>query len=378
MTTLAGSTGSGLWSTQHALFKHLAQGYHGLTGEVADVRRDINTVLSPLVAAVVEEYDLPLPATAAAIMPVTASAAAAQSFTLAQLTGSIGSGVISPPRNIEVVVAGTTATQMAATVTITGLDAWGRALTETITGTSGGAATYTGVKCFAKVTGVSMPAGTGTAATFSIGTAVVIGLSNFPKMRAGQKLPLVRREIFDASVVTNGVLTLPATNPPFGAYTPTTAPSTPGAAVFTGTADVTAGALYGVSATLDGLVLEFTTINGAGPFLITFNGATNTASEAAMLAALAVAFPQLTFTVNVSNHLVITDKTSGAAYSVVLAATGTSTSNTALGLTAATQTGTGHQYAIEFESDATQQTDKTAIGMSGSSYGPIPGTVPTV
>ena len=31
-----------------------------MNGEVADVRRDINTVLAPLKAVVAEEYDLPL------------------------------------------------------------------------------------------------------------------------------------------------------------------------------------------------------------------------------------------------------------------------------------------------------------------------------
>jgi hypothetical protein len=219
-----------------------------------------------------------------------------------------------------------------------------------------------------------MPAGTGTAATFSIGTAVVIGLSNFPKMRAGQKLPLVRLEIFDAAVVTNGVLTLPATNPPFGAYTPNTAPATPGAATVTGTANVTSAALYGVGGTLDTETVILT-VNGVGPTTLTLSVAGNALTQAAFFAALAATWPAATFTVNGSNDLVITDTVSGAAYSLVV---GSGTANTHLGLTAATTAGTGHQYAIEYEADASQQLDKAAIGMSGSSYGPIPGTVPTV
>lgn len=377
-TTLAGSTGSGLWSTMHALFKHLAQGSHGLIGEIADVRRDINQALSPLVAVAVEEYDTPIPASGTNILTGGVSSLAAQTFSYAALNGSLGDGVISPPRNVEVIVAGGTATQMSATVTVNGLDAWGRALSETITGTNGGAATYAGVKCFAKVNSVAVPVGTGTGATFTVGTGVVIGLSNYPKMRAGQKLPLVRHEIVDAAVVTTGALTLATTNPPFGAYTPGTAPTTPGAATFTGTVDLTTAGLYGSGGSLNGLVLDFTTINGAGPVSLTLNGSTNAASESALLAAINVAFPGLTATANGSHFLVLTDNFSGAAYSLVLAANGTSTANTTLGLTAGTETGTGHQYAQEYEFDGTQLVERQAIGMSGSSYGPLPGSVPTV
>jgi hypothetical protein len=374
----AGSNGSGLWSTQAALLPHLLHGQGGISGEVYAVRKDMGIALTPLKAVTVEEYDLPIPASGTNILTGGVSSLAAQTFLAAALNGTLGAGAISPPRNVEVVVAGGTATQMSATVTINGLDAWGRSLSETITGTSGGAATYTGVKCFAKVTSVVLPVGTGTGATFTVGTGVVIGLSNYPKLRAGQKLPLVSHEIVDAAVVTTGVLTLPTTNPPFGAYTPQTAPTTPAAAQFVGTVDMTTAGLYGGGGTLNGLVLDFTTINGLGPVSLTFVGTTNAVSEAALLAAINVAFPGLTATTNSSHFLVLTDNFSGAAYSLVLAATGTSTSNTALGLTAGTQTGTGHQYAADYEFDGTKQPTFAAVGMAGSSYGPLPGSVPTV
>jgi hypothetical protein len=376
--TLAGSVGSGLWSTQSAIFPHLLHGQGGISGEVYAVRKDLGIVLTPLKCVTVEEYDLPLPASGTLILTGGVSSLAAQTFAQSALNGSLGGGVISPPRNTEVVVAGATATQMAASVTINGVDAWGRALSETITGTSGGAGTYTGVKCFAKVTSVVVPAGTGTGATFTVGTGVVIGLSQYPKLRAGQLLPLITREIVDGAVVTTGVLTLPATNLPFGAYTPATAPTTPGAATFTGSVNMATGGLYGGGGSLNGEVLQFTSINGVGPQSLTFVGTGNAASESAALAAIAAAFPSLTVTTNGSGFLVLTDKTSGAAYSMVLAANGTSTANVTLGLTAGTQTGTGHQYAIDYEFDGTKQPTFPAVGMAGSSYGPLPGTVPTV
>lgn len=373
----AGSVGSGLWSTQKALFPHLAQGFHGLTGEVADVRRDLAIVLSPLKAITVEEYDLPQPALPTSIVLVTATVLAAIALSGPALTGAIGAtGVISPPRNVEVVTAGATATHAPASFTISGLDAWGRPLSETITGTAGGASTYVGVKCFSKILSVSAPAATGTDATYSVGTGAVIGLSNYPKVRAGQALPLIGKEIFDGSVVTNGVLTLPATNPPFGAYTPNTAPTAPAAAITTGSVDMTTAGLYGGGGSLNGLVLDMT-VNGVHAAL-TFVGAGNAATEAAALAAIAATWPTLTVTTGVSNHLVLTDKLTGAEYPIVIAANGTSTANTTLGLVAGTYNGTGHLYAIDYEMDGTKQLSPGAIGMSGSSYGPLPGTVPTV
>jgi hypothetical protein len=374
----AGSVGSGLWSTQAPLFAHLAKGYHGLIGEVADVRRDLGIVLSPLKAVVVEEYDTPQPALPTAIVLVTATVLAAISLSGAALTGAIGAtGVISPPRNVEVVTAGTTPTHAPATFTINGLDAWGRPLSETITGTSGGAATYAGVKCFAKVLSVVAPAATGTDATYSVGTGIVIGLSNYTKIRAGLALPLIGKEIVDGAAVTSGALTLSTTNPPFGAYTPATAPTTPSAGTETGSVDMTTAGLYGGSSTLDGLVLDMT-VNGVHAAL-TFNKLTNAASESAALAAIAATFPGVTVTTAPStNFLVLTDTLTGAEYSIVIAANGTSTANTTLGLTTGTYAGTGHLYAIDYEMDGTKQVSPSAIGMSGSSYGPIPGTVPSV
>jgi hypothetical protein len=354
---MSASYGSGLWSKMKARIAHLLQS-HGISAEVADVRKDLIASLTPLVAVTCEEYTNPPAAVAAAIKASTATKTSAVVYQYAQLDGTVGQGVISPPRNITVTTGGGTATHAPASFTITGFDVQGNPLTENITGTNGGAATYAGVKCFAQVTSVSAPAGGGTDATFTVDTGIVIGLANTPKLRTGQALPLIRRELFDAAVVTNGALTLPATNPPFGAYTPNSAPTTLAPAVVTGTADITAGALYGVGATLDGLVLDLT-INGVHHSL-TLNGTTNSATEVAFLAALNALWTNATFTQGGSggNKLVITDKLSGFTNTIVTASTGVSTSNTALGLTAShTTNGGGHQYAIDYEFDATTIAD---------------------
>ena len=351
--------GSGLWKNQKATLAHLIVGKGGLSGEVMDVRLDIAAVLTPLVAVAIEEYLLPQPALPTAIMPVTATLTTAQTYRLTALSGSIGQGAISPPRNITVTTAGTTATDAPATATINGLDAQGNVISETITGVNAGAATYSTKSCFARVTSVVFPAAAATDATVSVGTGIIIGLSQTPKLRAGQLLPLVRREVVDGSVVTTGVYTLPATNPPYGAYTPASAPATPAAAVVTGTTNVTSAALYGSGGTLagggTGLTLILTVGPGASPLTLTFSGTGvgNDASSAAMLAAIMTEWPALTATINGSNELVLTTNAQGTYNGVITVGAGTA--NTALGLTAATTHGTGHLYAHEYEYDATLQ-----------------------
>jgi hypothetical protein len=351
---MSGANGSGLFKNQAATLAHLVVG-GGLGKEIADVRRDVAAVLTPLVAIAIEEYTLPPPIVAAAIMIVTASSLTAQVYQGAGLTGSVGGGKISPPRNIEVVTAGATATHAPSSFVIKGLDAQGNHISETIPGTNGGAATYTGVKCFAQITSVEPVAGTGTDATFSVGTGVVIGLSQTPKIRTLQALPLVRKELYDGSVVTNGLLTLPATNPPFGAYTPNTAPAAVAAATHTGTADITAGSLYGPGGTLDGETIIMN-VNGAGALTLTLSVLTNALNEAALLAAILAEWPALTAVQGGGggNKLVLTTILQGAQASI---AVGIGTANTDLGLANATYTGTGHRYSIEYEYDASLQKD---------------------
>ena len=52
------SSGSGIWAKQHADSPHLLTG-HGLGKEIVDVRDDLNNVLAPLAAMVIDEWTNP-------------------------------------------------------------------------------------------------------------------------------------------------------------------------------------------------------------------------------------------------------------------------------------------------------------------------------
>lgn len=352
------SIGSGLFKKMHGKLAHLLQ-TGGLAGEIADVRKDIAATVAPLHAITVEEYDYPPAANATALMGATASSTSPQTYLM---NGAVGVSY-SPPTNVEVVVSGAgTPGHMPATVTVVGLDAWGRPLTEVIA--TVGAGTKAGAACFALVEKLVLPAGTGALASFTVGTGALIGLSQYPKTRTGQLVTagsgaLIRREVVDGSVVTSGALTAAATNLPFGAYTPGTAPTTQAPAVQVGSVDMTTAGLYGGGGTLTGTSLVLT-VNGVGPTTLALTGA-NVATEAAFLAAVAAEWPTLVVTTApTTNFLTLTTALSDQSAAIVVAANGTSTANPFLGLTAGTTHGAGHRYAIEYEFDASQVADVVA------------------
>lgn len=369
------SKGSGLWSKMHALVGHLAQGAGGLVGEVAQVRRDLLTTLTPLVAVTVEEYDLPAPISINGIKLDIATSLTPVSYSGSALDGAIGAGKISPPRPITVIVPNVNPTHAPATFTITGLDVQGKPISEVVTGcNAGGGGTYSTKTCFAYVTNVSAIAGTTAAnATFHIGvgnSTKAFGLSLTPKLRSGQTVPLVRREVYDGSVVTSGTLTAVATHPPYGAYIPSVDAATVAAATTSGSVDMTTAGLYGAG-TLDTTVLVIT-VNGVGPVTLTFAAAGNAANEAAALAAIAAAFPGLVVTTDaVTHHLILTDSLSGAQESFIIAADVTSTANPFLGLTAGTYAGTGHRYTYEYEFDGSQQVVYDTVSVLKGAAGPV-------
>jgi hypothetical protein len=53
----ATKTGSGMFSKQHAKAQHLLT--HGISGEVADLRRDVAATLAPQAAITVDEFTTP-------------------------------------------------------------------------------------------------------------------------------------------------------------------------------------------------------------------------------------------------------------------------------------------------------------------------------
>ncbi len=102
----------------------------------------------------------------------------------------------------------------------------------------------------------------------------------------------------------------------------------------TGTADITAGALYGGGGTLDGLTLIGD--SGAGPITLNLSGVGNAASEGTLLAAIMAEWPAWTVGVGGvgGNKLTIANPTHGGAITI-----GAGSANAALGLTAAADVG---------------------------------------
>ncbi|MGN6107790.1 MAG: hypothetical protein ACTHU0_21970 [Kofleriaceae bacterium] len=159
-----------------------------------------------------------------AILLAKATVASTTEYTAAddELDGVVGDAVMDPPRNITVTTAGSTASDAPATMTVTGEDVNGDALTETIT-VSQTAATAVGAKAFRKVTSLSFPAADGTGATLAVGFGAIIGLRRKPKERAGTIH--VINEIEAGARVTTGTFVTPTTSAPNGTYSPSSAPN---------------------------------------------------------------------------------------------------------------------------------------------------------
>jgi hypothetical protein len=170
--------GSGLFSNQSPIHKHLAQGSHGITGELGEIWRAVQALFGPMAAIAVEEFDAPPAASATAVMAAQATVSGPQTFTAPTI---VETAFALAPRNLVITGGGTTA-QCPTSALVTGLDGNGRAQTETIALTAGSG---TGVKGWSSVTSVAFTGGTGTAGTEEIGTGVVIGLKEYPKARTG-------------------------------------------------------------------------------------------------------------------------------------------------------------------------------------------------
>ncbi len=322
------SLGSGLFNAARAAFAHLVKPGAGLSGEVYDLRKDLNNAFTPLAAIAVEEFTNPagsaalsatsiLAATATVAAPVTVLAAGMVAAGLAQLaiwprqlvfttgggtaadapatvtitgtdpfgapqtetlnlaqtattatstkfwsaitkvdypaadgtgaTVSIGAGaaflkgatatVAAPvtvlgstliqtdlanyPRQLVFTTAGGTAADAPANVVITGTDAQGKTISETLA-LAQTATTATSVNAYSSVTSLVYPAADGTGATIAVSFGAAIGLKRPLKNRMGAAMPLLH-EFMDGSVPTAGAVSAVATVGPYGAYTPNTA-----------------------------------------------------------------------------------------------------------------------------------------------------------
>lgn len=103
-----------------------------------------------------------------------ASTAGIQTFTGADFQGAIGTSRMVPARNV-VLVLSNHANWDATTAVVTGLDEYGREITENLTIPDAGNATVTGVKLFSQIISLVIPAQSGTAGTATFGTGTLLG-----------------------------------------------------------------------------------------------------------------------------------------------------------------------------------------------------------
>lgn len=214
------TAGSGQFSSQRAARPHLVRGGGGVAGEVADLRSDIQRDFSANAAIATEEFVDPAGADTDAIVTSIASAASETVLTGAALDGVVGGAVMSPPRNITFTTT-THADIDAVGCVVEGEDIDGNPLTETVTLTDGGNATDAGLKAFAKVETITIPAQSGTGGAIEIGFGDLIGLAKPLVSKGGAAAVL--REVAAGSVVTNGTFVDAATSAPKGTYSPNTA-----------------------------------------------------------------------------------------------------------------------------------------------------------
>lgn len=208
-------SGSGLFSKQGPDVPHLSD------GELADLRSDVKKQLAPLAAFTVEEFTNPVAASANGIKTSVATSTSAQSYTGSALNGAVGGGVMSPPRNVTVSATDSSASY-AGSVTFTGVDINGHAITEAVAITNN--ATAVGAKAFAKVTKIDVPAQVDTSGALTFGFGVKMGLAKKIMARAGLAAFLLK-EVYDGAVVTNGTVVGAATGLPNGTYAGNTAPN---------------------------------------------------------------------------------------------------------------------------------------------------------
>lgn len=215
------TAGSGLFADKNPQKEHLLRGSGGLAAEIADVRQDVKETFAPLASITVEEWTNPAAASATGLLGAQACTLATQTYDTSDFTGS---GVLTYPRLISITTAGNTPADAPATCALTGEDIDGNVITETVNVPQTATTAYS-TKVFKKLTGAAFSAGQGTDATCSIGFGAGIGLSKTPKSRAGAVAALVEISAGTVIAAPTGTITAPATNPPYGLYTPSSAPN---------------------------------------------------------------------------------------------------------------------------------------------------------
>lgn len=167
------------FGSARAVRSHLVQPGGGLSGEIYDLRQDVDGAFSLMEAAAPYVFKTGAVPTALVdadgIALAAATSAAPVTLSGATLDGALapgsGNALIRSPKRVTLTVAGTTPAHFTGgNVTIVGEDADGAAQTEVLVA-SAGAGTKTGVSYFSEVTSVAFPAQGGVDATVSVGVA---------------------------------------------------------------------------------------------------------------------------------------------------------------------------------------------------------------
>jgi len=162
-----------------AVLQHLVRPGGGLSGEIYDLRQDVDHGFEAMEAVAPYAFKTgAVPTTAIdadGIVVATATAASPVTFTGATLTGALapstGPALIRSPKRVTITAAGTTPAHFTGgAVVVVGEDAGGAAQTETVT-CGAGAGTTTGTLYFSEVTSVAFPAQGGVDATVAVGVA---------------------------------------------------------------------------------------------------------------------------------------------------------------------------------------------------------------
>jgi hypothetical protein len=121
-----------------------------------------------------------------AIVTSRATVTTADDVTGVALNGAVGAGTMTPARTISVTTTSSASTYtIAAPIVVTGTDATGAVITDTLQLTAvGGGETITGVKAFATVTDIAIPAMSTTSGHFTFGTKDYYP-RQYRKMRVG-------------------------------------------------------------------------------------------------------------------------------------------------------------------------------------------------
>lgn len=206
---------------------HLVTGSGGMSGEVKDLRNDVNEAFVAVESAgkggtgviAVDEFSTPAAAAAAGL-----AAAAATSEHPSAVSTFLAAGVAAladAPRRIVFTTGGVTPADAPAKAIVVGVDVNGKEIEEAVT-LSQVAGAVTTVQFFASVKRVEFDAADGEDATIAIGFGIALGLRTPIRARAG--FLNVLSEIEDGARVVTGTFYPVTTAPPNGGYLPATAP----------------------------------------------------------------------------------------------------------------------------------------------------------